>query len=328
MLKNTHRVFMQMDEATAKGESFLFAVNFEGDEAFFIANPLEQNEILFSVSGISNLDEERRSRYLLPRQISFEAFPESFECYSRRFETISSALHRGDSFLANLTIATPICMDASLEEIFVRSKAPYKLYVPGRFVCFSPERFVLIDGNRISSNPMKGTIDARLPNARELLLADYKETSEHYTIVDLLRNDLSMVSNDVHVDRFRYFDEIETNKGPLLQMSSEIAGRLDHVSANPLGTIIEKLLPAGSISGAPKASTLEAIRKAEGIDRGFYSGVFGYFDGKVMDSAVLIRYIEENEPGMYRFRSGGGVTINSEPRDEYSEAIAKVYLAV
>ena len=85
------------------------------------------------------------------------------------------------------------------------------------------------------------------------------------------------------------------------------------------------MLPAGSISGAPKRSTVNTIRKAEKINRGYYTGVFGYYDGETLDSAVMIRYIE-NENGNYYFRSGGGITVNSNPEEEYQEVLDKIYL--
>ena len=92
-----------------------------------------------------------------------------------------------------------------------------------------------------------------------------------------------------------------------------------------IGNIIFELLPAGSISGAPKPSTLDIIKRAEGQKRGFYTGVFGYFDGETLDSAVMIRFIEKQKDGFY-FRSGGGITINSDMRSEYQEVLEKVYL--
>ena len=201
----------------------------------------------------------------------------------------------------NLTVQTPIETNLSPEEIFHRSDTLYKVYVPGTFVCFSPERFVKIEKSVISSNPMKGTIDAHIPDAETKILSDYKELSEHYTIVDLIRNDLSMVASLVRVERFRYIDRIETSNGPILEVSSEIKGDLPSDWKNRLGEIIRTLLPAGSISGAPKEATLKLIRKAEAAPRGFYTGVSGYFDGKSFDSAVLIRFIDlESSPYVYQ----------------------------
>jgi para-aminobenzoate synthetase component 1 len=190
---------------------------------------------------------------------------------------------------------------------------------------FSPERFVLIRNGIISSNPMKGTIDAALPDAEKKLTNDYKEDCEHNTIVDLIRNDLGSVAERISVTRFKYLDRVRTDRGVLLQMSSEISGSLAGEYNSRLGEIILSMLPAGSVSGAPKQSTLSIIMHSEGVKRGFYTGVFGYYDGEVLDSAVMIRFIEDTDDGAF-YRSGGGITINSRCRDEWNEARDKIYL--
>ena len=102
----------------------------------------------------------------------------------------------------------------------------YKLWMRDRFVVFSPEIFVRTRDGLIYSYPMKGTIDATLPDARRRILDDPKEAAEHATIVDLIRNDLSIVASEVCVPRYRYIDELRTHNGSLLQVSSEIRGRL------------------------------------------------------------------------------------------------------
>ena len=107
---------------------------------------------------------------------------------------------------------------------------------------------------------MKGTIDAALPDAEAQLLNNRKEIDEHNTIVDLIRNDLNRVATHVELTRYRYVERIKTNHKTLLQISSEIQGTLPEDWHKQLGTILEKLLPAGSISGAPKLKTLEIIK--------------------------------------------------------------------
>lgn len=99
---------------------------------------------------------------------------------------------------------------------------------------------------------MKGTLDASLPNAEKLLMEDRKEAAEHATIVDLIRNDLSRVAEDVRVDKYRYVDVLHTNKGDILQTSSEISGRLPEDYPHHLGEILDAQLPASSITGARK----------------------------------------------------------------------------
>ena len=172
---------------------------------------------------------------------------------------------------------------------------------------------------------MKGTISANENDAENTILSDYKESAEHFTIVDLIRSDLSRVATNITVDRLRYIDRLKTSKGDILQVSSEISGAILDSYKGRLGDMIFELLPAGSISGAPKQPTVNVIQQAESEPRGFYTGVFGYFDGSELDSAVMIRYIEREEGQMF-FRSGGGITINSVCEDEYNEVLAKIYL--
>lgn len=210
------------------------------------------------------------------------------------------------------------------------------------FVCFSPETFVRIKGGRIYSYPMKGTLDASLPNAEKQLMEDQKEAAEHATIVDLIRNDLSRVAEDVRVDKYRYIDVLHTNKGNILQTSSEISGRLPEDYPHHLGEILDAQLPAGSITGAPKDKTMQIIQEAEGYDRGFYTGIMGIYDQGELNSAVMIRFIEEEEvfPSKTEnrmnyeairklyFKAGGGITSKSDCRKEYEEVIQKIYLPI
>ena len=313
-----------MNEAGARRQPFLFGVDFELSEGFFVLDPLGQQEILFEVGGVSNSPMREGISGVLSEKM-FSMNPMAYEVYREKFAVVREGVARGDSFLLNLTVATGLDTNWTLEEIFHRAQSPYRLLVPGRFVCFSPEIFVRMDEGMISSYPMKGTIDASVPDAERVILEDYKERSEHNTIVDLIRNDLNRVAERVDVKRFRYIDRLRVSRGEILQVSSEVTGRLTGDYYSRLGEIVFGMLPAGSISGAPKPSTLRIITQAERERRGFYTGVFGYFDGKKLDSAVMIRYIEVRD-GRYYFRSGGGITINSDCRAEYEEVLAKVYL--
>jgi para-aminobenzoate synthetase component 1 len=251
--------------------------------------------------------------------------PMSYEEYSRGFGVVRRGLLRGDSYLVNLTARTPVTCGLDLAGIYRRAGAMYRLFVPGRFTCFSPEIFVRIEDGVISTFPMKGTIDASVPDAEARILADPKEAAEHATVVDLLRNDLSIFAREVHVRRWRYVDRIRAREREILQVSSEVAGRLPRGWEGRVGEIMLGLTPAGSCSGAPKESTLRIIREAEGVPRGYYTGVFGLFDGKSLDTGVLIRFVEE-EGGRLFFRSGGGITAMSRPRDEYREVLEKICL--
>jgi len=320
---NKDRIIEKMNRLGKDKTPFLFLIDFEGENGYIIENPFMQRDILFSLNSISNSPEY--SQIKSSTNPIIKPYPKSFEDYNNQFEIVHQGFMNGDSFLANLTIKTKIDINLSLEEIFHRANSKYKLYIKDKLVSFSPECFVKIIDNKISTYPMKGTIDVSIPNAEKAILNDYKETCEHNTIVDLMRNDLNMISSNVRVERFRYIDELKTSRGGILQVSSEIVGDLDNDFNSKLGDIIFKLLPAGSISGAPKLSTINIIRNSEKEKRGCYTGVFGLFNGKDLDSAVIIRYIEKEDDNYY-FRSGGGLTINSNPKEEYKEAINKIYL--
>ncbi|MEP1033895.1 aminodeoxychorismate synthase component I [Ekhidna sp.] len=260
-------------------------------------------------------------------EMRFNKKPLAFNDFKAAFDQVVQQINIGNSFLTNLTFQTPIETNLSLPEIFQYSSAKYKLIVPDKFVVFSPETFIKIQDDCIYSYPMKGTIDAGIPNAEKIILEDIKEIAEHVTIVDLIRNDLSQVAEQVEVTKFRYIDELVTNNKKLLQVSSEVKGTLQPSWNRNLGTILSKLLPAGSISGAPKQETLKIIQKAESYNRGFYTGICGHFNGKSLDTGVMIRFIKQANDQLF-YCSGGGITSFSLAEKEYQEMVDKVYLAV
>lgn len=322
MLIPAEKVFELMNAYGSKSQPFLFGIDFEAKNGFFVEPGKAAGAgIYFDVNGVGNdLDVEYPA---LP--VKLVKYPTEQSEYDRAFGIVHRNLAEGNSYLTNLTFPTAIELNVTLPEIFARSKARYRLLYEDQFVVFSPEIFVQIEAGTISSFPMKGTIDASLPDAEKVILADPKETAEHNTIVDLIRNDLSMVATNVKVNRFRYVEKIVTHEKTLLQVSSEISGFLPQNYLANLGTILRKLLPAGSISGAPKAKTLQIIREAETYSRGFYTGVFGFFDGSKLDSGVMIRFIKKENDKLF-FCSGGGITANSNPQVEFNELKDKVYV--
>ncbi len=324
MSSNTEFVQDKMNQWGARRLPFFFIIDFEKIHAQIV--PLDEvntQEILYDINGNRNFD----TPLLAEKPLQFRSIPVSEERYCQAFQKVQHHIRRGDSFLLNLTFPSRIESNYSLKDFFYRSSAKYKVWLKNRFVSFSPEIFVQTRGRLIRSFPMKGTLDASLPDAEKILLSDKKELAEHFTIVDLIRNDLSMVAKKVRVKRFRYLDHIKTHKNEILQMSSEIEGELEENYHHHLGDILFKMLPAGSISGAPKKKTLEIIQDAEGYQRGFYTGIAGIFDGENLDSAVLIRYLEKDANGLI-YKSGGGITAQSRCEEEYHELIEKIYVPV
>ncbi len=306
---------------------FLFIIDF--DCACPIIFPLESidpRSICYDIRGVQNRVPQKSTASMCEK-IRLKKFPVSFEKYIFSFKFVTACQCAGDSYLCNLTFPTSIEINLSLDDIFSSARAPYRLLVRDKFVVFSPEPFVRIEEGVISAYPMKGTIRADIPDAEKIILADEKEFAEHLTIVDLLRNDLSIVAKKVCVEKFRYVERIETSNGPLLQVSSKIRGVLPKNYHESIGEITTALLPAGSVTGAPKKRTVEIIKQAERYARGYYTGVFGWFDGNNLDSAVMIRFIERVPDGLV-FKSGGGITVYSDAEKEYLELIEKVYVPV
>ncbi len=308
----------------AAGVPFIFILDFECSDTLVL--PLDmaaKHDILFDIKGFKNF--EYSKNYWL--NIDLVKKPVSYETYLKAFHLVKENEVLGNSYLVNLTFPTEVEVNLSLQDIFFVSQAPYKLFFQNKFVVFSPETFVIMKDNRIFSYPMKGTIDASLPGAYKKILVDPKESAEHITIVDLIRNDLSMISNKVKVEKYRYVDKIYTNGKNLFQVSSKISGELVGNYQKKIGNYFASVLPAGSVTGAPKKKTLEIIKNAETYSRGYYTGVFGIFNGEYLDSAVMIRFIEKDNDKMV-FKSGGGITIYSDPEKEYNEMIDKVYVPV
>lgn len=380
----------KINQLASQDEPFLFVINYQGDKAFIrLLSGINPEECLFDFEGRGNLShawketwkEGTSEKEIWKEEISettWQIEPPLYEDYERSFNIVKSNIMAGNSYLTNLTCRVPVSCNLSLEDIFHRAKGKYKLLLRRKrtqaedkahlkeenieenltpFVCFSPETFVRIKGGRIYSYPMKGTLDASLPNAEKLLMEDRKEAAEHATIVDQIRNDLSRVAEDVRVDKYRYIDVLHTNKGDILQTSSEISGRLPEDYRQHLGEILDAQLPAGSITGAPKDKTMQIIHEAEGYDRGFYTGIMGIYDHGELNSAVMIRFIEEETSPVdfetdgeknfkasegkgdeasegkrdeasrkLYFKAGGGITSKSGCRREYEEVIQKIYL--
>jgi para-aminobenzoate synthetase component 1 len=327
MILNRREAIVRMNELGKNEIPFLFIINF--DQTQSVVLPLEEatnHGIYFDIQGFTNYN---HFKPVLSKPIRFHKQPMEWARYERAFQQVRTELLQGNSFLINLTFPTLIDTNLSLKTIFQHCYAKYKLLFKNQFTVFSPESFVMIEETgKMSAFPMKGTIDASILDAKQVILNDEKEKAEHFTIVDLIRNDLNQVAKGIKVERFRYIDTIKTPFGKdLLQVSSKIAGFLSADWHSRLGDIFFTLLPAGSITGAPKPKTIEIIRAVEGYERGFYTGIMGIFDGKQVDSGVMIRFIEQKNKQKV-FKSGGGITIFSDAAAEYQELIDKIYVPI
>ena len=254
--------------------------------------------------------------------------------YRRAFEEVQRQLHLGNSYEVNLTYREHL--DASLDpvEAYLRLRsinpAPYAGYLQHRgsaLLSSSPERYATIDRHRwVETKPIKGTT-ARGATADEderlatRLATDPKFRAENLMIVDLLRNDLSMVCDPGTVT-VPTLMEVESYPS-VHQLVSTVRGRL----RDGVGTVeaLRALFPAGSMTGAPKLRTMQVIEAVESSPRGVYSGAFGWIsgDGRA-DLGVVIRSLVAESgtagaPYRYTLGTGGGITVRSGVEEEYAE---------
>ena len=309
--------FEYLNSLGTKREPFLFITDFKAQKLkVILLKDLQNEDIEFFI------DEDFK---VTLHQNILKKKPIPFNEYKIKFDKVIERIKAGDTYLLNLTQPTNVESSLTLKEIFKKANAHYKLRYKDKFVCFSPEKFIQIKKDKIHTYPMKGTIDASLPNAKQAILNNQKEMAEHIMVVDLLRNDLSIVATKVKVEEFRYVNKLRAGDKELLQVSSHISGYVEEDWHERIGDILKSLLPAGSISGTPKKSTLEIIQDIEEYDRGYFSGVFGLYDGETLDSGVMIRFIEKTNEG-YIYKSGGGITLDSDVKLEYNELLDKIYL--
>ena len=187
----------------------------------------------------------------------------------------------------------------------------------------SPERYALVTPDRhLETKPIKGTTPrAATPDEderqRERLASDPKTRAENLMIVDLLRNDLSLVCEVGSVE-VPALMEVESYAS-VHQLVSTVRGRLrDDVTT--VGAL-RALFPAGSMTGAPKLRTMEVIGEVESSPRGVYAGAFGWISGDgPADLGVVIRSLTTDGSGTWRLGTGGGITVKSDLAEEWAES--------
>ena len=313
----------KLNKFGSEKEPFLFILSYDLSK-FYIQ---KLSNLTSTIKFELNFKEHQKIKTIQKNKL--EKFPLSFKEYKKKFDTLQDEIKEGNSYLLNLTAKTKIKTAISLDDIYANTQAKFKLRFQNQdedFVCFSPERFVEIKNNKIFTFPMKGTIDASIPNAKSSILNDKKELAEHTMVVDLLRNDLGIIASNVKVNKFRDLEEINAGDKQLLQVSSTVSADLQENWNEKLGDILTSLLPAGSITGTPKKKTVEILEKLEDYNRDFYTGIFGVFDGEKLDSSVMIRFIEEDIDKNKFYKSGGGITCDSDVLNEYQELLDKIYL--
>ena len=243
------------------------------------------------------------------------------EEYCQYVERIREAIADGWVYQVNACrqLQTPSNRDelASLfAKLLIENPAPYAAYLSLpelKIASASPELFLSRNGSRLKTSPIKGT--------QELKESGFgnKDQSENIMIVDLMRNDLGRICKPGSVDVAELLRS-EDHPG-LRHLVSDVVGELrDGLSWSE---IFGALLPAGSISGAPKSSALSVIKDNENIDRGPYCGVLGWIEGDRAELSVAIRIFWQESDGYLKFGTGAGITFGSDPEAEWEETQLK-----
>lgn len=268
-----------------------------------------------------------------PCRISAPEIETEQNAYASAVKKIREAIANGDTYQVNYTTAQQFKAEGDLFSLYRRichsQQAPFCAWIDtGRhqILSASPELFFSLKSGRITMKPMKGTA-ARLPchgddlRQKQHLAESEKEQAENLMIVDLVRNDLSMIAETGSVTVPKLF-EIETYP-TVHQMTSTVCAQLK--PGIGLLEIFKALFPCGSVTGAPKRRTMEIIRELETAPRGIYCGAIGYVSpGVEATFSVAIRTaVVESDSGKARIGIGSGITWGSDPMDEYRECLAK-----
>ena len=255
-----------------------------------------------------------------------------FTDYDRALTQIKEEIAEGNTYQVNYTydchIQAPLAPLELYEMLRPHQTTPYTAFIENQYesiLSFSPELFFELDGATIRAKPMKGTAKRGKDSAedktnRQFLQGDEKNRSENVMIVDLLRNDLGKVAIPGSVTVKNLF-EVETHK-TIHQMTSEIVATLKEQTS--LWEIFIALFPCGSVTGAPKRSTMQIIDSLERGPRGVYCGAIGLLQPGHATFSVPIRILQRAcDETAYRYRVGSGIVWDSDIREEWLETQTK-----
>lgn len=306
-----------------------------GDESW-----CEAAERLLSAVGESASDNAPVNAPELAELLLFPA--PAAEAYMDSVRASQHEIYEGNSYEVCLTAQTVARIQNPSPELFfelyrrqrAHNSAPYAAYLRcGDFsvLSSSPERFLSVDTHRnAQTKPIKGTVPrGATPEedaaAAAWLRTDEKTRAENLMIVDLLRNDLSLVS-EPHTVRVPVLMGVESYS-TVHQLVSTVSSRLrEGVSAVAAA---RACFPGGSMTGAPKPSTMQIIEGLEGRARGVYSGALGFVsaDGSA-NLSIVIRTLVAHDDGVVTLAAGGAIVADSDPTAEYEEMLTKLRAAL
>lgn len=284
--------------------------------------------LYFEVFNSYNIYKTKNTKKLLLKPTPCVNFCE----YSNAIKKIKEEIAKGNTYEVNYTYDFDVPFDGDELDLFnfllSKQKTPYNFYIKNQYdtvLSFSPELFFEMQNNHILTKPMKGTIHRGKDkkedkNLIEFLKNDIKNRAENVMIVDLLRNDLGRIAKVGTVNVSKLF-EIETHK-TLHQMTSQIEADLKENTT--FFDIFKAIFPCGSITGAPKISTMKVISHVEKGERNIYCGAIGMISPKETIFSVPIRILQKtNEQNKFKYRVGGAIVWDSNAQEEWEETLTK-----
>jgi len=308
-----------------------YVVNLQKENVQFLQGEKNSESLDF----ISQFLEEETDQNFHPHNFDFKSRISKEEYLSKVLE-IKEQIQLGNIYELNFCqefYAENVDIPYEFDTYFKLNKitqAPYSTYFKFEefdVFCGSPERFLKKEGNKLFSQPIKGTAPRGKSVEEDLILksnlaSDPKERAENIMIVDLVRNDLSRVAavNSVRVDELCEIYSFETVHQMISTISCDLKENVNFTD------ILKATFPMGSMTGAPKLRAMEFIEEFESFKRGLYSGSIGYIaPNGDFDFNVVIRTLLYNRKERYLSCSvGGAITIKSEPEKEYQECLVKV----
>jgi para-aminobenzoate synthetase component 1 len=254
--------------------------------------------------------------------------------YLTAVEKIKGHIIRGDIYVTNFcqeffaenATIDPLGVFLQLNQISPNPFSSFFKWYDNYILCASPERFLAKRGNKLISQPIKGTAkrgnsDAEDETIKHALRNHTKELQENVMIVDLVRNDLTRSAKQGTVKTEALFN-IHSFKQVHQMVSTVVCELRDNISA---AEAIKNTFPMGSMTGAPKISAMQLMEQYERSKRGVYSGAIGYFSpDNDFDLNVVIRSLLYNASEKYlSFHAGSAITYHAEPEKEYEECLLK-----
>ncbi|WP_087975117.1 aminodeoxychorismate synthase component I [Oceanobacillus rekensis] len=324
----------QIEDETNNGYYAAGYISYEASPAFdqsFQVNPNPEMPLLWF--GIFEKPEETSLQ-------NFEAFSTSdwkaqtkVNEYNNNINRIKSFIEQGITYQVNYTIRMQSKFNGSTisyyNQLAQAQAANYSAYLnigDYSIISASPELFFHLKENKITTKPMKGTIGRGKDKQEDQSNSDWlyqseKNRAENAMIVDLLRNDLGTIANQgsVEVPSLYSIEEYPT----VFQMTSTITGEISNDKT--ITDIFRSLFPCGSITGAPKISTMNIINNLESSPRDVYCGAIGYItpDREAIFNVPIRTTIINNKNGSARYGVGGGITWDSIDKEEYDEILVK-----